>query len=139
MAKLILGSQSPRRKEILSYFSIPFEQVTSPFDESTIAFHGNPTAYVSELSKGKAEALASRFQDEIILTADTVVYREGKVYNKPNTEEEAFQMLSELIGQWHTVFTGVTVMQNMIECTQVEATKVLFNPLTAPQIRHYLS
>lgn len=137
MKRLILGSQSPRRKEILSYFSLPFEQFAPNFDEETLLFKGDPGEYVSSLSKGKAESLQMQYPEAIILTADTVVYREGKIYNKPKNEEEAFQALTELVGQWHSVFTGVTVNANNRSYQQWEETRVLFNPLTPDEIRHY--
>lgn len=139
MTRLILGSQSPRRKEILSYFSLPFEQVAGSFDEDSVKFSGNPTEYVCSLSKSKANALAPRFPDAIILTADTIVYREGKIYGKPADVEEAFRSLSELVGKWHTVYTGVTVQFGKEEFHQAEATRVSFNDLNTEQIRHYLA
>lgn len=139
MRQFILGSQSPRRKEILSYFSLPFEQQAAPFDEDTIPFSGDPIAYVSTLSQGKANALVPLYPHAVILTADTLVFREGKIYGKPSNEEEAFRTLSELVGEWHTVFTGVTVQRDNEEYHQVEATRVLFNALNADQIRHYLA
>lgn len=135
--RLILGSQSPRRKEILSYFSLPFEQATPPFDEDSVPFNGDPAAYVCSIAKGKAESLHKRFPDAIIVTADTTVYREGKNYGKPATEEQAFEFLSELVGQWHSVYTGITVYKGREEYSRAEETRVLFNPLTPEEIRHY--
>jgi septum formation protein len=137
--RLILGSQSPRRKEILSYFSIPFQQVTSSFDEDSIRFHGQPEAYACAIAKGKADALHVKHPQEIILTADTVVFCKGKIYGKPNNESEAFQFFSELVGNWHTVYTGVVVRHGDKEYIKGEATQVLFNDLTSAQIKHYLS
>ena len=86
--RLILGSQSPRRKEILNYFAIPFVQIPSAFDEESIAFRGDPSRYVQELSQKKAQELAPRFPGDAILTADTVVFLNGKIYNKPKDEGE---------------------------------------------------
>ena len=103
MIKLILGSGSPRRKEILGYFSLPFDQVSSDYDEEALEFEGDPALYASHLALGKAEKLAPRFPEEAILTADTVVFKDGKIFNKPKDEEEAFQILSELTGAWHTI------------------------------------
>lgn len=134
---LILGSQSPRRKEILSYFSLPFQQVTPNFDEESVPFDGDPVSYVKILSKGKADSLFPAFPDRIIITADTVVYREGKIYGKPQHDEEAFQFLKALAGQWHSVFTGVTVRQGQLEFQDVAETRVLFTPLTDKEIHIY--
>lgn len=134
---LVLGSTSPRRKEILSYFSLPFRQVAPDFDEDSIAFSGNPSEYVCQLANGKAESLAKCFAEDVILTADTIVYRNGKIFGKPKTLQESFEGLSELVGQWHTVYTGVAVKKGDHIYKQAEATKVLFKALTPVQIRHY--
>jgi len=137
MFQIILGSQSPRRREVLSYFSLPFEQISPDFDEEAVPFQNNPEEYVNILSKGKADSLAKRFSDAIIITADTIVYHDGKIYGKPGTIEEAFTSLSELVGDWHTVYTGVTVHSRDQQHHGVEETRVLFNNLTPAQIRHY--
>lgn len=135
---LILGSQSPRRKEILSYFKIPFEQRSSSFHEESVPFHGDPASYVCTLSRGKALAIPSTDANEIILTADTAVYREGKIYNKPADEEEAVAMLKELSGHWHSVHTALTLKRGHEEHTASEETRVLFHPLTDKQRKQYV-
>lgn len=137
--QLILGSQSPRRKEILGYFSLPFQQASPPFDEESIPFENNPEEYVCLLSKGKADSLAPRFPNAAILTADTIVYRNKKIYGKPSSEEEAMRSFSALAGKWHTVYTGVTVRFGDKSYSQAEATRVQLNPLTPEQMRHYIA
>lgn len=137
--QVILGSSSPRRKEIMSYFSLPFEQASPQYDEDALPFSGHPESYVSQLSQGKAESLVQRYPRAILITADTIVYQEGKIFGKPKDEEDAMRSFSLLTGRWHTVYTGVTVRLGDDAYTQVEATRVLFNPLTPQQIRHYLS
>ncbi|MBS0620446.1 MAG: septum formation protein Maf [Verrucomicrobia bacterium] len=135
--KLILGSGSPRRKEILSFFSVPFVQIHSDFDEETISFEGDAPAYAKKLAKEKGAVLARQFPKAIILTADTVVHFQGKIYNKPKSDEEAFSMLRSLSGNWHEVATGVAVHLGE-EChTLAETTKILFNELTDEQIHLY--
>lgn len=137
--RFILGSQSPRRKEILGYYSLPFEQMDSHFDESTLPFTGNPETYVSSLAEQKALALSKQHPEAAILTADTIVYRHGKIYGKPANEEDAIGTLMELSGNWHSVFTGVSLNYQGKLYSQVEETRVLFNPLSPEQIRNYLS
>jgi septum formation protein len=134
---LILGSQSPRRRDILSSFSLPFQQISSDFDEESIPFTGDPIAYCTELAKCKAAALSARFPEAVILTADTVVFLNGKVYNKPRDAEEAFRFLSELAGHWHTVHTAVHVCQGAHSYADCEGTRLLFHPLTPEQIRTF--
>lgn len=135
--QLILGSQSPRRREVLSFFNFPFKQVSPHFDEESIPFNGNPQEYVKILAKGKADSLAAQFPTSIILTADTIVYKKGKIYGKPKDDQQAFQYLKELAGQWHSVFTGLTVSFQGQDFMEVEETRVLFNSLTEDQIQTY--
>ncbi len=136
---IILGSRSERRKEILSYFSIPFTQVSSSFDENSIDFQGDPQEYVLTLSKGKALALKEKHPQNTIITADTIVYREGKVYGKPADAADAFDYLFELTGRWHSVFTGVTILNQEKIYQNFEETKVLFNVLNNEEIQFYLT
>lgn len=137
--KLLLGSQSPRRKEILSHFSLPTIQQSPVFDEESIPFTGNLEEYVCKIAEGKAESLVEEHPDTLILTADSIVYREGKVYGKPKDLNEAKQFLSELVGNWHSVWSGVTIRKGNEIQSQAEETRVLFNPLTDQQIDNYLS
>lgn len=139
MQRIVLGSQSPRRREIMSYFSMPCEFASPNFDEESIPFQGDPEAFVTTLAECKAEILQPRFPDAIIITADTIVFRDGKLYGKPTTEDEAFKSFSELVGKWHTVYTGVAVLSGNAVHTQVETTGVLFNALSPEQIRHYMT
>lgn len=135
--QLILGSQSPRRREILSYFKLPFRQVSPDFDEDSIPFHDNPQEYVKILARGKADSLAPQFPTSIILTADTIVYKEGKIYGKPRNEQEAYQFLKELSGKWHSVFTGLSVYSQGQIFQAIEETRVLFHTLTEEQMQIY--
>jgi len=135
--ELILGSQSPRRREILEFFSLPFIQATPPFDEEAIPFEGNPQDYVQTLARGKAESLVSRFPAATILTADTIVYREGTVYGKPRDRQEAYQYLQELSGRWHSVFTGLSLYTTEQSYQSVEETRVLFHSLNEQQMHAY--
>lgn len=138
MQRLILGSQSPRRKEILGFFGIPFEVVSPAFVEEAVPFLGDPAAYVVEISKGKADSLASLYPKAVILTADSTVVCNGKVFNKPADEEEAYAFLNEFSGRWQSVFTGVTVRHGKEEHHGWEETRVLVNTLTPQQIRHFI-
>lgn len=135
--ELILGSQSPRRKEILQFFSLPFRQVSSDFDEAQVVFKGDPAAFVKEIARRKAQALHDQFPDAIILTADTTVYRDGRLFEKPATMQEAHLMLRELSGKEHQVFTGVAVSQKKNILVEAEKTTVQFCELTDPEIHTY--
>ncbi|KIC74289.1 Maf-like protein [Neochlamydia sp. EPS4] len=137
MVHLILASQSTRRKEILSYFNLPFKQVSPSFDEHSVIYKRDPIKYVSLIAEGKAKAVKDIGNHEAILAADTIVYRSGKVYHKPQTEQEAFSMLWDLAGKWHSVFTGVVLLYKANLYTGWEETRVLFNHLTKEDIYRY--
>jgi septum formation protein len=134
---LILGSASPRRKEILSFFELPFRQEASHFDEDSIPFTGDPRAYALQLAREKGKALLSEYPKDLILTADTVVYCNGRCYGKPSGEEDAMRMMSELSGKQHSVFTALALLRDGEEYEDVEETKVFFHDLSQEQIRLY--
>ena len=136
---LILGSSSPRRKDILSAFQLPFTIAKPPFDEESVVFAGDPLAYVKTLADGKADSLHAQFPDAAILTADTVVYHDGIIYNKPRDFEEARQFLSTFVGHPQSVFTGVTLRFRDQNHHLAEETRVYFNPLTQEEIHTYLN
>ena len=121
----------------MSYFSLPFEQANPSYCEESLPFEGNPSQYAQDLSKGKADSLQPLFSNALIITADTVVFHQGKVYGKPQNDEDAFHSLAELAGQWHSVITAVTVRNAQESYTESEETRVLFNPLTPQQICNY--
>ncbi|HSX10260.1 MAG TPA: Maf family nucleotide pyrophosphatase [Chlamydiales bacterium] len=135
--ELILGSNSPRRREILNYFSIPFKQVSPGFDETQVIFDNDPAAFATEVARRKALCLTERFPNDVILTADTIVYRHKKLFMKPESLEEAHAMLRELSGKEHSVFTGVSVAHKKDIFTDSEESRVFFHELTEPQIRTY--
>lgn len=135
--RLILGSQSPQRREILEYYTLPFEQVASHFAEELVPFEGDPVHYATILAEGKAASLKDRFPQAVILTADTVVFKEGKIFNKPADEEENFAMLSELNGARHSVFTAVTALKKDKCSTVCEETRVEFHHLSDAQLKLY--
>lgn len=134
---LILGSQSPRRKEILSYFSIPFKQVSPGFDETQVVFQGKPGAFACEVASRKAHCLKEAYPGHVILTADTVVFYNGKLYQKPETLQEAHFMLKELSGKEHQVFTGVCIIKDSECFIEAEESRVHFSDLSDAQIKAY--
>jgi nucleoside triphosphate pyrophosphatase len=137
--KIILGSQSPRRREIMGYFSLPFVQVASAFDEDSIPYEGHPAKHAMFLSQKKAETLAVRYPKDVILTADTVVSCKEKLYNKPCDEHEAARFLRTFAGSWQEVTTGVTARRGLEVHTHFEETKLLFHNLTDEQIKKFHS
>jgi septum formation protein len=134
---MILGSQSPRRRDILQMFSIPFEQITPEFDETQVIFNGDPVSFAVEVAERKAQNLSKRFPNRPLLTADTIVYQGSRLFMKPDSIEEAFVMLSELAGKEHVVYTGVCTAIGNKRFVDAESTRVTFNDLTESQIRAY--
>ena len=138
--KIILASQSPRRKELLDRMGIQdFETISPNVDER--AFHGlPPEELVRRLSAEKAAAVAGKVgEDAVVIAADTVVALEGAVLGKPADELDAFKMLSALSGVRHQVYTGVTVCRGGEKQTAHEVTDVTFRELSEREIEDYIS
>ena len=138
--KIILASQSPRRKELLERMGIrDFETISPNVDES--AFHGlPPEELVRRLSAEKAAAVAGKVgEDAIVIAADMVEALEGAVLGKPADELDAFKMLSALSGVRHQVYTGVTVCRGGEKQTAHEVTDVTFRELSEREIEDYIA
>lgn len=135
--QLILASGSPRRKELLSLFRIPFTVVPADVDE-TMDPAKAPCDEVARLSAKKARAV-KREPDDVVIAADTIVVCEGKVLGKPKSEENAYQMLSLLSGRDHQVMTGCTVLRGEKCETFTEVTDLHFRTLSEREIRAYIA
>jgi len=109
------------------------------FDEEAIPFRGDPQEYVQVLAEGKALSLGMLYPDAIILSADTIVYKEGRIYGKPSDEKAAFESIHLLQGGWHSVYSGVAIFHEGKILRDVDETKVLFNQLTPLQIKRHLN
>ena len=134
---LILASQSPRRKELLGLFGIPFTVRVADIDE-TMDPAADPAYEVARVSRCKALAVC-REEDDVVVAADTIVVCRGKVLGKPHSEEEAVQMLSMLSGRDHQVMTGVTVLCGERETVFTEITDLHFRELTDREIARYVA
>ncbi|AAM72209.1 MAG TPA: septum formation protein Maf [Chlorobaculum sp.] len=139
--KLILASQSPRRRELLAMTGIPFETASVEIDET---FDPVLTAEenVMEISKQKAEAvLRSISADEacaVVLGSDTTVVLDGKPLGKPGDFDHAFDMLSTLQGRSHEVLTGFCILHNGKAITDYARTIVEIGPMTPREITRYI-
>lgn len=134
---LILASNSPRRRQILSEAGFQFEVQVKPTDEAFPATM--PAAEVPVfLAEQKAAAFDGTLGNELLLTADTVVLINGEILNKPNDEDEAFVMLRKLSGQMHQVITGVCLRSSERTESFADITKVHFRELTDTEIRYYV-
>ena len=136
--KIILASNSPRRQELLKGLEVDFEVKVNPVDEIVPKDiqAKDVAAYLSNL---KSESFIDELaENEILITSDTVVIAHGLVLGKPNTEEEAFDMLKSLSGATHLVMTAVTFRDKSRQITVEDETSVTFRLLEEDEIWHYI-
>jgi septum formation protein len=143
MAKptLILASQSPRRKDILSLMQIPFETLAVDTEEildPSLSLEDN----ITRIALAKAEAAAAVIADDcrkaVILAADTVVVKGNQILGKPAGFDEAFIMLKSLQNRSHRVYTGFVLLFGEKTYTECVATTVEFEPMSDNEIHRYL-
>jgi septum formation protein len=135
---LILASQSPRRRELLGLITEEFLVRPTGCDESFCC--PDPAEHARQLALRKcAAAVETAAADDCVIAADTVVFLDGVLLEKPATPEEAKAMLSRLSGHTHTVCTGVTVRQGDKILTESESTEVYFRPATEAELLAYIA
>ena len=136
---IILGSQSPRRRELMAGLDVPFTAINIHADESypQDLQAGDTPMYISRV---KARAYAEHLrEDDLLITADTIVWLDGQVLGKPQNEQEACRMLRRLSGKTHQVYTGVCMMTpNGVVENFVDKTDVTFKELTDEEITTYV-
>ena len=137
MNKLILASQSPRRKQILEMLNIPFEIIVADIDEK-INPDNELTKEIENISFLKALKVFNDNKDAVVIGADTIVVVDGKILGKPKNEEEAKQMLKLLQDNMHYVITGVTILSSKQSETFSNVSEVYFNPITDEEIDEYI-
>lgn len=135
--KLVLGSKSPRRAQILEHFQIPYTIRQSQVDESQIT-NSIPYERAQMLSELKSQAISIE-EDEILLTSDTLVTLSGAILEKPTTKDEARYMLKHLSNEKHTVITAYTLRTLDKWDTQLVKTDVSFFELTDDEIEAYIN
>ncbi len=135
--KIILASQSPRRKELLHQLGFRFESIALDIDETY------PAVLIEEqiptyLVQKKALAFGTIEQNTLLLTADTIVWNQGKVMEKPNNTEEAISMLLELSGNEHYVYSAVGFNSTDFSYTLWDKTKVCFDTISFEEAQYYV-
>ena len=135
--QLILASQSPRRKELLGLFHIPFTVRIADIDE-TMDPAKAPYDEVARVSLLKAKAVEANAED-VVIAADTIVVCDGRTLGKPHSEEEAAGMLRLLSGRDHQVMTGMTVLRGDTHRSITEVTDIHFRPLSENEIARYVA
>lgn len=137
-SSIILGSQSPRRKELLHHLGLEFTIQVIPTDESypeDIAL-SDVSSFVA-MNKARIFPKALNAHNTII-TADTIVLCDGEILQKPTSREDAIHILSKLSGKWHQVITGVCILYQDNEYIFKDITQVHFTPMTLGEISFYI-
>ena len=138
MKRLILASNSPRRKELLAHCEIPFDVLSENIDETI-----NPTLAIddaiADLAHRKAEAVFVNHSDCVVIGCDTIVVYNNEILGKPIDEEDAYRMLKQLSGTTHQVITGCAVLTKEKEYQFATVSDVTFKPLSDQMIRNYIA
>lgn len=142
MRHIILGSASPRRRELLGQAGIPFEVIVS--DEEEVMEKAEPQQVVQGLAAAKAKAVAGRVEgDALVIGADTVVALDGEILGKPGDEQDAVSMLEALQGRTHQVYTGVALVKKEGDEQRLhvfyERTEVTMYPMSRQEILDYVA
>ncbi len=138
--QLVLASASPRRLQIFNSAGFQVKVEPASVDE-TIPPETDPVTAVRTLALSKAATIAERYPERVVIGADTIVFHQDQILEKPLNPDHACEMLQQLQGDWHTVFTGFAIikLQDDIRLAQVEETRVKFVPQTVDQIRRYVA
>ncbi len=143
--EIILGSKSPRRRELMAGLDLPFTAINIDADE-TYPAHLQAGDIPYYISRAKARAYEAQLQpDQLLITADTIVWLDGHMLGKPHDADDAFAMLRALSGKTHQVYTAVTfasldvsTSRHLEISTVVDRTDVTFADLSDEEIRHYI-
>lgn len=139
--QVILASQSPRRRQLLTQIGLEFSTQPSSFDEDSIQANTSPEEYVQKLAIAKAADIASRLKEKhLVIGADTTVVLSNEILNKPTNKQHAIKMLEKLSGKTHTVFTGIALVAapEGIKISAVQKTDVTFRTLQPDEIKLYV-
>lgn len=134
---VILASKSPRRQHLLKLMDIDFKVVLKEVDESYPSGL-SPEEIAVYISEKKAKAFDETIKNEIVITADTIVSVDDKILGKPDNEEHAFDILSQISGRMHEVITGVTLLKDHRLNSFYDISEVYFRELKPDEIRHYI-
>lgn len=137
MKKLILGSTSPRRQQLLNQLGIPFTIREPNIDENSVTLK-KPKEKVEQLARLKANSIPILAENEIVLTDDTIVAFGDAIFEKPNDTNEAFKMIHTLSGKTHNVYTAVAIRSFDMNTVFSVKTEVEFWELTEEEIHSYI-
>ena len=137
--RIILGSGSPRRRELLAGLDVDFTVDTANTFEESVPDGARPEDVPLLMSEGKSHGFHRPLEDdELLITADTVVIVDSRVLGKPHGREQAIEMLRELSGREHEVVSAVTFRSTAKEISVKDTTKVFVSPLNDEEIAYYV-
>lgn len=137
MSKIILASQSPRRKQLLEWAEVDFEIIVAETDES-FPEHLSPENAAVHIAVEKAKAIQQKAGNKIIIAADTIVVLNNEIIGKPVDRNDAIKILNKLGGNHHKVITGVVILKGEKTVSFADTTDVEFHSLTQGQIEFYV-
>ena len=139
MSQIVLASGSPRRQELLNRIGITDFDIRVPETDEHYPAGLSPAQIVEYISREKADAAAKLCTpEEIVITADTMVFLDQQRLGKPKDEADALRMLTDLAGRRHTVCTGVTLRQGQRSLTRAQSTDVYFRPAGREELTAYI-
>ena len=140
MARIILASSSPRRKELLEQVGLKFEIFSPDIDES-VCIGESADHYVQRLAEQKAQAILAQFPDAIVIAADTSLVLDHKIIGKPESKQHAFEIWTALSDRQHDVLSGVCVRSSECDPNTIQSmvvrTKVYFQKLSQLDMEQY--
>ncbi len=137
--EILLASNSPRRRELLAGLEIKYEVTSIPDVDESFPQGLSMEEIPQYIAKQKALAYLHHMNDDtLLITADTIVWSEGKVLGKPSDSKEAYEMIASLSGKTHSVVTGVFIQTKQKSVCFSSVTKVTFDTLSAEEIQHYV-
>ncbi len=137
MLDIILFSKSPRRQELMKLMGLNFKVITKDVDES-YPEHLSPTEVAEYIASKKAKAFDNEINNEILITADTIVAVDNEILGKPVDAADAFRMIKLLSGRAHDVHTGVALLHQHHVISFVDTTVVHFRELSDAEINFYI-
>lgn len=140
MENIILASSSPRRKEILEKYNLHPTIIKSNIIEKSYSGE-KPSQIAMSLSFQKSYNVSMLYQEQIVIGADTIVVYENEILGKPKDKDDAFRILKLLNGKYHSVITGISIVQNStnIKVVDYETTKVKFRELSHNKLKDYIN
>ena len=137
---ILLASKSPRRRELLSDLRVKFDCISLNGIDESYPHDMQADDVPQYLANKKADAYIPKIHDnEMVITADTLVIKDNIIFGKPHNEDEAFHMISELSGKVHKVITGVCILTTRKRTSFTSLTEVKFAQLSGEDIRYYIN